>query len=152
MVQMSLHARACGCVRAHTHSHTEWNTQVAAAAGFSRGCQRLQTPFSCWTYGSSLTLWNHCSRRALQSARVNQSWEQFLNQEPPCLVLTPFWRWPRNVIPSPRKDLIKMQKAGQGLPIIPTLDLIPHLVLLCLSLGRGFIFSSAVIILLYAGL
>lgn len=66
------HAHTGGVMCARTHTHTQWNTQVAAAAGFSRGCQRPQTPLSCWTYGSSLTLGNLCSRRALPSAEINQ--------------------------------------------------------------------------------
>lgn len=65
LVQMSrAHVRVHAHLHTRTRAHTRapvgapGNTQVAAAAGCGRGCQRLQTLFSNWTYGNSLTLCN----------------------------------------------------------------------------------------------
>lgn len=106
----------------YTHTHTEWNTQVAAAAGFRWGCQRLQTPFSCWTYGSSLTLWNHHSRRALPTARIKQLRDKFLNLEA--------WTFKGDLdtFLSGSGDLIKIRRAQQCLSTVQFVNLIlPYL-------------------------
>ena len=152
MVQMSVRTRACGCVCANTHTHTQWNTQVAAAAGFSRGCQRLQTPLSCWTYGSSLTLWNLCSRRALPSAEINQPWEHSQSGGIGPRALSHVSIAWNHYFLHLRKVIKNNERRRAGLPAVSALDLIPHSVPLCPACRKGFLYFPSWSFFLHPGL